>query len=637
MRTFLLAVVALTFCRGQTRGQNMEVTNLSSWNRCSSICLCAVDNQSRIYGQCSVNELDESVEFNLSRELYYLSLANNGISVIRPGIFRKLDKLEFLSLANNSIELINEKAFQGLNHLRILDLQNNDVKEWNGDTSKDLPLLEVLKMNGNKNWIPSQRLLNMPMLKEVLGVTWSKHCFTCDLIKVSENETLFGDDEMGDYEEDSGDYFSGEVEEDMTCHVTLKEFYYHPKDVKYGVSARFVKQGFSPQCFCDYNSDCYNYDVIIPFLRQLYSVPRKLFLSQYALGGLIIVLNLIVLVVIITSRLLRNNISFILVGSVAFSDLLIGVHGVAIAKYNLFSESDDVKPRVIMETDTSICTYMGMIFTVGQVTAVINSLLLTLERYLVIVYFQKCRGNMKKGTLIVVLSFVWIAAIIFASLPLLGVKRLKYHKWFQCTMPFHAGTGIVETSNVTLSISGIFVFLYLVSLALYGLIFCYARKSSVQFGIKREARLARKIAVLVSSNFILFTLPTVLLLVYVYSFSDALDMAKSFSSMRSLFIVGGWLPVTCFNLNSLVNPFLYPFKHSRFKKEVRSFSSRLRNSFSNTFHPVVATAHQLSLRTSALSQHLRHQFHSFAFRREGETSIRVEFELGLHQGRRASV
>lgn len=519
--------------------------------------------------------------------------------------------------------------------LNFRDLQNNNAKEWKGDPSRDLPRLEVLKMNGNDDWIPSQRLLKLPMLKRILGVTWSKHCSTCDLIKAFENETHLDDDEMGD-EDDSGDGISGEDDEDRTCYVTLNDYYYHPKEVEYGVSARFVKQGFSPQCFCDHHSECYNYDVTVPYLIQLYSIPRKLFLSQYALGGLIIVLNLIVLVVIISSKLLRNNVSFILVGSVALSDLLIGVHGVAIAKNNLFSGSYHVKPRAIMDNDTSICTYMGMIFTVGQVTAVINSLMLTIERYLVIVYFQRCRGKMKKRTLITVLSFVWIVAIVFASLPLLGVKSLNYHKWFQCTMPFHTGKALLETSNVTLSISGIFVFLYLISLGLYVLIFCYARKSSVQFGIKREARLARKIAVLVSSNFILFTLPTILLLVYVYSFRDVLDMAKSFSSMRSLFIAGGWLPVTCFNLNSLVNPFLYPFRHSRFKKEIRSLHSRLRSSVTHTFYPVVATAQHLSLRTSALSQQIRHQLNSFTTRRE-ENSVRVEFELRLHEGTRGSV
>ena len=490
-------------------------------------------------------------------------------------------------------------------------------------------------MNGNDDWIPSLRLLKLPMLKKILGITWSVHCSTCDLIKILKNETHLDDDEISD-EDDSGDEFSGEDDEDTTCYVTLKDYYYHHKEVEYGVSARFVKQGFSPQCFCDYNSECYKYDVIVTYLRQLYSIPRKLFLSQYALGGLIMVLNLIVLVVIISSKLLRNNVSFILVGSVALSDLLIGVHGVAIAKNNFFSGPYDVKPRAIMDNDTAICTCMGMIFTVGQVTAVINSLMLTLERYLVIVYFQRCRGKMKKTTLITVLSFVWIVAIVFASLPLLGVKSLKYHKWFQCTMPFHTGKGILETSNITLSISGIFVFLYLISLGLYVLIFCYARKSSVQFGIKREARLARKIAVLVSSNFILFTLPTILLLVYVYSFSNVFRMAKSFSSRRSLFITGGWLPVTCFNLNSLVNPFLYPFRHSRFQKEIRSLHSRLRSSVTHTFYPVVATAHQLSLRTSALSQQIRHQLNSFTTRRE-ENSVRVEFELGLQEGRRTSV
>ena len=501
-----------------------------------------------------------------------------------------------------------------------------------------MPLLEVLKINGNEGWIPNQQILNMPQLKEILGVTWNMHCSACDLIKISENETLFGDDEMEDYEEYSGDgSVSGEGEEgDMKCQVTLKEFYYYPKEVNYGVSARFVKQGFSPQCFCDYSSDCYDCDVVIPYLKQLYELPRKLFLSQYALGGLIVILNMIVLIVIITSRLLRNNISFVLVGSMALSDLLIGVHSLVIAKYNIFSESD-VKPRVVMETDTSVCTYIGMVFTVGQVTAVFNSLMLTVERYLVIVYFQKCRGKVKKRTLVIILFLVWAAAITFASLPLFGVGKLKYHKWFQCTMPFHTGKNLLKTSNITLSISAIFVFLYIISLGLYVMIFCYARKSSLQFGIKREARLARKIAVLVSSNFILFTLPTVLLLVYVYSFSEILDMAKSFSSMRSLFIVGGWLPVTCFNLNSLANPFLYPFRHCRFKKEIRSIPSRLRSSVSHTFYPVFATAQHFSLRTSALSQQIRQQFHSFASRREGENSVRVELHLGHDLERRASV
>ena len=118
------------------------------------------------------------------------------------------------------------------------------------------------------------------MLKEVLGVTWSQHCFECDLIKT---QLLFSDQEIGDEEDmGSGEIVSGEGDgDDIACHVTITEFYFYPDEVKYGMSSQFVKQGFSPQCLCDPHSDCYKNEVTITFLRQLYYLPRKLFLSQY--------------------------------------------------------------------------------------------------------------------------------------------------------------------------------------------------------------------------------------------------------------------------------------------------------------------------------------------------------------------
>ncbi|XP_068731384.1 cannabinoid receptor 1-like [Montipora capricornis] len=635
---FVVVVVALwtTHFTWLSSAQGVEITNLSNWTHCSSQCWCAKDNHSRTYSRCSLRKLDKGVKFSLSRDLYSLSLANNGIRNIPPGIFSRLKNLEILSLANNSIEIIRQNAFQGLRNLRVLDLRFNNLKKWEDGPPTELPSLTTIKANGNRDWIPSQWLLNLPMLTEVYGVTWSQYCFDCDLIKTSGNETSI-DDETGYGDGNSGDTFSGD-DEDEPCHHTLQNIYLYHGQVDYGVSARFVEQGFFPQCFCDPYSECLNNDVDITFLRQLYNVPRKLFFSQYALGAFTILLNLFVLFVIMHSRILRKKTSFILVASMAMSDLLIGVYSVAIAKYNLFNEDDKVLPRVVMENVSSICSYIGMVFTTGQVTAVVNSLLLTLERYLVIVYFHGSRHRFKKRTLLVILSFTWMTAVVFASLPLVGVETLKYHKWFQCTLPFHTGKGILDTTNITLCISAMFVFLYLISLVLYVLIFCYTRKSSMQFGIKREAKLARKIAILVSTNFILFTLPTVLLILYVYNFAGFLhDSGKSFWRLRALLIVGGWLPVTCFSLNSLVNPFLYPFRHSRFQKELNSFRSRVRKGFSSTFHPVVVTAQLLTLRTSALNNHIRLHFHSTTARRDCETSVRVELQVEKKTVRRATV
>lgn len=142
-------------------------------------------------------------------------------------------------------------------------------------------------------------------------------------------------------------------------------------------------------------------------------------------------------------------------------------------------------------------------------------------------------------------------------------------------MFFYMGKVFLEILNVILSIFGIFVFFYLISLGLYVLIFCYVRKFSVQFGIKCEVRLVRKIVVLVFFNFILFILFIIFLLVYVYLFRDVFDMVKLFLSMCFLFIVGGWFFVMCFNLNLLVNLFFYLFRYSCFKKEICLFYFRL--------------------------------------------------------------
>lgn len=68
-------------------------------------------------------------------------------------------------------------------HSYFRELQNNDLKEWHGDPTRDMPLLEVLKINGNNGWLPNQQLLNMPKLKEFLGVMWNTYCSACNLIR----------------------------------------------------------------------------------------------------------------------------------------------------------------------------------------------------------------------------------------------------------------------------------------------------------------------------------------------------------------------------------------------------------------------------------------------------------------------
>lgn len=72
MKVLLFVATVSVFLRCQSHGQPVEFMNLSNWSQCSSMCWCATDNHSRIYGRCSVKKLNEALNFNLSRDLYSL-------------------------------------------------------------------------------------------------------------------------------------------------------------------------------------------------------------------------------------------------------------------------------------------------------------------------------------------------------------------------------------------------------------------------------------------------------------------------------------------------------------------------------------------------------------------------------------
>lgn len=417
-------------------------------------------------------------------------------------------------------------------------------------------------MSGNKHWLPGVKILGLKKLTKVQGVTWSEFCKECDLIKTSKIKR---------------DNHSNESFQEMLYCPVRADFFVHYDEVAYtGYAYKVVRLGYSPQCLCQ-STECANHEITYPYFQKLNELPKKLFYFQYVLGFFLLCINTTIVVVVLLTRGLRTSASFILICSMAMSDTLIGVYTIGIAIFNPFTKVT-VTPIEMINNDSHACPYLGFVFTTGQTTTVLTSLVLTVERYLAIVYCDKPAYRMTAKFTLGLSIGIWLIGLLYALLPNLGVKAIHYHKWFQCTMPFHEASGTLEdTSTVTLVIAIGFVLIYLASIAFYIRIYFYVRKASANFsvGVQREARLAKRIAIVVSTNFVFFLAPTVMFLVYVYRFTKVLMTMKSFSSLRGFVVIGSWLPVTLLGINSLLNPILYACRHQRFQKEIRRLSRKM--------------------------------------------------------------
>jgi len=104
---------------------------------------------------------------------------------------------------------------------------------------------------------------------------------------------------------------------------------------------------------------------------------------------------------------------------------------------------------------------------------------------------------------------------------------------------------------------------YLPTIPLYVHIFLVVRKSGSQFGIRREAILARRIFLLVGSNILFMAVPMSLSHVAI-----ATGEMGGFSE-KSKFVVVTSTKVICMSINALINPILYGCRNDNFDKALK--------------------------------------------------------------------
>ena len=451
-------------------------------------------------------------------------------------ILRKVT-FQYYQESENLTQTVPLNKLYGLStsYLHSRDLSFNPLQRWDGDVIGQLPNLTTLKVTGNA-WTPDSNILNLPSLGRISGVTWGDECANCTLVRAN-----------------------------IPSGLTLSSESGKDSQIK-----KFVEHGFLS--ICGKILKCYpkfRRKITSPDERaKVINVPKKLFYTSYAMGAVAILLNLIVLITVFSSRSLRQRTSMLLIANMAICDVFIGIYSIIVGDLNIFNFlSNTIDKRETGEElvlgGGVLCPLASTIFTSAVCVAAMTSLLLTVEKYCSIVHCMNPDRRLNKKIAAACLLFSWVLSLSYALSPLLHVLNLSYSATMMCSFP-------VAQENTFLTCLGILIALYIANIPLYARIFLFVRRSGSHLGVKREAAILRKIALVVGSNFVLLLTPMILIIAFVPSenIHDTIEL-NSDHNTQILFVVGFWLPIACLGLNSCINPILCAFRQGQFVKRVR--------------------------------------------------------------------
>ena len=431
----------------------------------------------------------------------------------------------------------------------------NDLRKWKVNLENELQSLNNLDLTDNEHWLPSEQLLQLKNLTTIKGLTLSKHCKNCSLVKPHANA-----------DEDTSSSKCWSYQE-----LGSPSGWPLYDQIQYGKALDFIKLEFWPTCLCDHT--CYIDQYYFPFYQALFDVIVKATSFLYAIGSLALLVNITVILVIVFHKSIRGDLAVWLILDIAVCDVLISLFTVLCARYRgmwldfLFKElegnsyyfqSQLIKHRNIL----------GPIVTCALLSEICGSFILTLEKFLKIVFAMKPDIRFGKRGVILLLILSWSLSVTYAVLPVFNVG-MTYSKDEIPTDEGNAPIGIARVTQILV------VIIQLTSCALYIPIFIVAKRSGANVGIKREAAIAKKITLLVFTNFIFFVVPAVF-----HIFRDELwhlqDNKTLTQNQWIYFAADGVLSLCCVSINSFLNPFLFALRHPKIKQQLHQISTRCR-------------------------------------------------------------
>ncbi|CAB4001301.1 probable glyco hormone G- coupled receptor [Paramuricea clavata] len=275
-------------------------------------------------------------------------------------------------------------------------------------------------------------------------------------------------------------------------------------------------------------------------------------IAPFALCG-----NFVVLVVFLC--LARNyNVSRFLVTNLALADLSMGVYLLSLVIESVITSGEYYKHVERFQFGLS-CNVLGFLAMFSSELSVFSLTMITVERYLTIVYAMYPRYRLTMRTAIICMIIGWIVAITVAVLPIRGVG--SYGKVAIC-LPFDTDNGGDLYLFFVFGLNGVgFLFVCALYAQIYRSVF-RTNNSTPTRG--HDSRVARRMALLVFTDFACFT-PIAITGISALLGNPLIDVKQS-----------KYLLVFFFPLNGLLNPFLYAIITKTFRRDLAAL---LKNCF----------------------------------------------------------
>lgn len=516
-------------------------------SNCTGSCSCSeVVGENGIHAKCTVTDLKELLKFiRHPLNVKSLEIFNSQVETLAVGSFSNFTHLVNLSLSNNGIRVITDGAFWDLVQLQRLNLSGNQLTKWEANFSSELPFLMYLDLAGNAHFKLPLPLLKLRMLQEIKGVTWNEPCANCLLVK---NYTL----QNGEFKNKNinidtdqlqkGEYLVGVMEDCRLNKIQVSE-----------EASEYAKHGFFPQCL-ETSPACYQSEIRVTPIHRCWDGDNKILYVEFLISPIAMILNLTVIFVTLTTRVLRRNVTMFLTSNMALSDFMISLYTLilVIARLKPYTEF-----LLIMD---NLCDAIGFMWLTGQIVSIKTSIILSAERYLAVVYCMKPSIRVTRKIAVGLVALTWCLGVAVGVLPL--AKISVYNGNTYC-IPIRPIKDIPHSYQLSIGLSLWGILLYVITIPMYVKIFIAVRKSSQRAGIKRDGTLARRIGRMVLSNMLFFLVPIIIAFLWL---TTNLRVTMSPQSRATLTSV---VPTLLFSFNSLINPLLYAFKAEKFQKALK--------------------------------------------------------------------